>query len=84
MLARDEGAPLENPKLADGAALMTRAAKRGVDKGELRRSWERQSAELGFSAEAVRARARQAERKQPAPDLFSGPVDAERSGLGAR
>ncbi|MCY4441553.1 MAG: relaxase domain-containing protein [Deltaproteobacteria bacterium] len=27
MLAWDEGAPLENPKLADRAALMTRAAK---------------------------------------------------------
>ena len=76
MTARDEGAPLENPKLADRAALMTRARKRDVDKGELRRTWERQAAELGFSAEAVRARARQAEWKQPAPDLFSGPVQA--------
>ena len=76
MAARDEGAPLENPKLADRAALMTRAVKRDVDKGELRRSWERQAAELGFSAQAVRARARQAERKRPAPDLFSGPVQA--------
>ncbi|MCY4488196.1 MAG: relaxase domain-containing protein, partial [Deltaproteobacteria bacterium] len=76
MAARDEGAPLENPKLADRAALMTRAKKREVDKGELRRSWERQAAELGFSADTVRAKARQAERKQPAPDLFSGPVRA--------
>ena len=76
MMARDEGAPLENPKLADRAALMTRARKRDVDKGELRRSWERQAAELGFSADAVRAKARKAERKQAAPDLFSGPVQA--------
>ncbi len=50
MMARDEGAPLDNPKLADRAALMTRGRKRDVDKGELRRSWERQAAELGFSA----------------------------------
>ena len=71
MAARDEGAPLENPKLADRAALMTRARKRDVDKGELRRSWERQAAELGFSAEAVRAKARQAERERPLPDLFT-------------
>ena len=35
MAARDEGAPLENPKLADRAALMTRARKRDVDKGSL-------------------------------------------------
>ena len=71
MAARDEGAPLENPKLADRAALMTRARKRDVDKGELRRSWELQAAELGFSTEAVRAKARQAERERPLPDLFS-------------
>ena len=71
MAARDEGAPLENPKLADRAALMTRARKRDVDKGELRRSWELQAAELGFSTEAVRAKARQAERQRPLPDLFS-------------
>ncbi|MDE0027938.1 MAG: relaxase domain-containing protein, partial [Deltaproteobacteria bacterium] len=71
MLARDEGAPMENPKLADRAALMTRAKKRDVDKGELRRSWERQAAEFGFSADAVRAKARRAERERPAPDLFS-------------
>ena len=71
MLARDEGAPLENPKLADRAALMTRAAKRDVDKGELRRSWERQAAELRFSADTVRAKTRQAEREHRLPDLFT-------------
>ncbi len=71
MAARDEGAPLENPKLADRAALMTRARKRDVDKGELRRSWERQAAELGFSADTVRAKATRAERELPLPDLFS-------------
>ena len=62
----------ENPHLAARAALMTRARKRDVDKGELRQSWGRQAAELGFSAEAVRAKARQAERERPAPDLFTG------------
>ena len=51
---------------------MTRAKKRDVDKGELRQSWERQAAELGFSAEAVLAKARQAERERPVPDLFTG------------
>ena len=71
MLTRNEGLPLENPKLADRAALMTRATKQDVDKGELRRSWERQAAEIGFSAEAVRAKARQAERECPVPDLFT-------------
>ena len=61
----------DNPHLAARATLMTRAAKRDVERGELRRSWERQAAEIGFSAETVRAKARQAERKLPAPDLFT-------------
>ena len=71
MASREEGAPVENPKLADRAALMTRATKRDVDKGELRQSWERQAAELGFSAEAVRGKARQSERERMVPDLFT-------------
>ena len=62
----------KNPHLAARAALMTRAKKRDVDKGELRQSWERQAAELSFSAEAVLAKARQAERERPVPDLFTG------------
>ncbi len=61
----------DNPHLAARATLMTRAAKRDVERGELRRSWERQAAEMGFSAETVRAKARWAERKLPAPDLFT-------------
>ena len=61
----------DNPHLAARATLMTRAAKRDVERDELRRSWERQAAELGFSAETVRAKARRAERKLPAPDLFT-------------
>ena len=61
----------DNPHLAARANLMTRAAKRDVERGELRRSWERQAAEMGFSAETVRAKARRAERKLPAPDLFT-------------
>ena len=36
-------------------------------------NWQRQAAELGFSAAAVRANARQAERGRLAPDLFATP-----------
>ena len=61
----------DNPHLAARATLMTRAAKREVERGELRRSWERQAAEMGFSAETIRAKAMQTERKLPAPDLFT-------------
>ena len=61
MKARDLGTPADNPRLADRAALMTRAHKRDVDKDALRRSWSRQAAELGFSAEAVFESARDRE-----------------------
>ena len=61
----------DNPHLAARATLMTRAAKRDVERSELHRSWERQAAEMGFSAETVRAKARRTERKLPAPDLFT-------------
>ena len=61
LAARGQGASIDNPKLADRAALMTRASKRDVDKGELQRSWSRQASELGFSAEAVMENARDRE-----------------------
>ncbi len=61
----------DNPHLAARATLMTRAAKRDVERGELRRSWERQATELGFSAETVRAKAHKVERSLPEPDLFT-------------
>ena len=67
------GATADNPKLADRAALLTRAAKRDVDRGELGRSWRRQARALGFSAAKVRAHARKTERGLAGPDLFAGP-----------
>ena len=45
----------DRPHLAARATLMTRAHKRDVDRGELRRDWERQASDLGFSPETVRA-----------------------------
>ena len=53
--------PADNKRLADRAALMTRAAKRDVDKGELRQVWERQAHSLGFSPEAIMDRAAERE-----------------------
>ena len=50
MEARGLGASADNPRLAERAALMTRAAKRDVDRGELRAVWARQAAGLGFDA----------------------------------
>ena len=66
------GETRDNPHLAARANLMTRASKRDVDRGDLRRAWKRQAAELGFSAGAVRENARQAERERPPVDPFAG------------
>ena len=59
MEARGLGCPAAAPRLAERAALMTRSHKRDVDKDALRESWRRQAAELGFSADAVNAAARE-------------------------
>ena len=53
MKARDLGAPGDDPRLADRAALLTRARKRGVDKDALRDVRARQAMEPGFPVEAV-------------------------------
>ena len=50
---RGGGETADNQRLAQRAALMTRAAKRDVDRDELRESWERQAAGLGFDAKAL-------------------------------
>ena len=75
MRERDVGTPGDNPHLAGRAALMTRAAKRDVDKATLARAWSRQAAELGFSTEAVaghpKARVTAAQREVAQADLFS-------------
>ena len=49
---RGGGDTADNQRLAQRAALMTRAAKRDVDRDELRESWERQAEGLGFDAKA--------------------------------
>ena len=73
MAERGMGESKDNPHLAARAALMTRAAKRDIDRGALARSWQRQAKGLGFSASKVRANARKAERSLIGPDLFAGP-----------
>ena len=57
MESRGLGATGENPHLARRAALMTRAAKREVDRGALRETWARQAAALGFDAKGLVASA---------------------------
>ena len=53
MAERGLGESADSPRLAERAALMTRAAKRDIDRDELRGVWEKQAAELGFDAKAL-------------------------------
>jgi len=53
--ARGADGTAGDQRLAQRAALMTRAAKREVDRDALRESWERQAAELGFDARGLAA-----------------------------
>ncbi len=54
---RGGGETADNQRLAQRAALMTRAAKRDVDRDELRESWEKQAASVGFDARGLAAEA---------------------------
>ena len=53
MAERNLGNSADNPRLAERAALMTRAAKRDIDRGELRDVWQKQAADLGLDAGAL-------------------------------
>ena len=53
MEARGLGRPAADQRLAQRAALMTRAYKRDVDKGALRDGWEKQAVDLGFDPRGV-------------------------------
>ena len=73
MSERGMGDSKDNPHLAAKAALLTRAAKRDIDRGALERGWKRQAKALGFAPAKVRGHARKAERGLAGPDLFAGP-----------
>ena len=89
MAERGMGAPADNPRLAERAALMSRAAKRDIDRDELRSVWQRQAADLGFDARALvaEAAAKGAEPREvgrePAPDAAGAGGEAHRGPGGA-
>ena len=64
MAERGLGASADNPRLAERAALMTRAAKRDIDRGELREVWRNQAADLGLDTKVLVA---EAVEKSPVP-----------------
>ena len=57
MAERGLGSSGDNPRIAERAALMTRAKKRDIDRAELRSVWQRQAADLGLDAGALVAEA---------------------------
>ena len=72
MEARDLGSSADNPRLAERAALMTRAKKRDIDRDELRGVWQRQAADLGLDATALVAGAAE-KSAAPERDAAAGP-----------
>ena len=73
MADRNLGSPADNPRLAERAALMTRSAKRDIDRDELTDVWQKQAADLGFDAKSLVA---EAESKAAAPAM-QGPETAQ-------
>ena len=68
MEGRGLGTTGENPHLARRAALMTRAAKREVDREALGETWEKQAASLGFDARGLVAEAMERHGAEKARD----------------
>ena len=82
MAERGMGSPSDNPRLAERAALMSRAAKRDIDRGELTGLWQRQGADLGFDAASLAAEAAAKGAAPPGVEREAEP-DAERGRDGA-
>ena len=79
MAERGMGSPSDNPRLAERAALVSRAAKRDIDREELTAVWQRQAADLGFDAPALTAEAaaKGAEREGAGKDAAPGAAAPE-------
>ena len=86
MAERGMGSPSDNPRLAERAALVSRAAKRDIDRDELTAVWQRQAADLGFDASALTAEAavKGAERESAGRDAAPGAAVAPAPETGQR
>ena len=86
MLAQGLGDTAQDQRLAQRAALMTRANKRDVDRDALHESWQRQASELGFDARGLVDEARhwQAAHGDPALETETGlTAEADRAAVWA-
>ena len=77
MAERGMGSPSDNPRLAERAALMSRAAKRDIDRDELTAVWQRQAADLGFDAPALTAEAAKGAEREGAGWEAPGPASTD-------
>ena len=77
MAARGLGNSADSPRLAERAALMTRAAKRDIDREELRDVWQKQAADLGLDTPAL---VREAISRSVGPEM-RGPESAPERGV---
>ena len=82
MTAEGLGGPAENQRLAQRAALVTRAHKRDVDKETLRENWRDQATDLGFdgsalTAQAVRREADKVGERERASSSVEGVAESE-------
>ena len=84
MHERGLGDPGSNPRLAERAALMTRAHKRDVDKEAIHENWRVQAAALGFSADTVTEAARERRAMEANHREQVGEPSAEHSAGGSR
>ena len=76
MAERGFGHPSDNPRLAERAALVSRATKRDIDRDELGAVWQRQAADLGFDARELVAEAAAKGAEREGAGRKSGPVPA--------
>ena len=83
MAERGMGSPSDNPRLAERAALVSRAAKRDIDRDELTGVWQRQAADLGFDAPALTAEAAKGVERETGPDVPGGRDGNARGSRGA-
>ena len=82
MAERNLGDSADNPRLAERAALMTRAAKRDVDRNELKGVWEKQAADLGFDVRGLVAEAqREVAGSKTAEPAIQGPEAVAERGM---
>ena len=83
MAERNLGSPADNPRLAERAALMTRSAKRDIDRDELTGIWQKQAADLGFDARELVAEAEREVASKTAAPAVHGPGNGAGTGRGA-